>query len=227
MSFLPPTGKIENVIAQANSPLESSGRFGADLIACRHKGDFPLKNPDDINFMDIAPIQVVSLSAALIPFLEHDDANRALMGSNMQRQATPLLVTEAPRVATGVEGNVARDSGATIVSKRGGRVLSVSSNQIMVWSDEGQAGVDIYNLKKYARSNQDTCVNQVPIVKNGQSVKKGEVLADGPATSQGELALGRNILVAFMPWEGYNFEDAMLLSENLVRNDVLTSVHIS
>ena len=226
VEYLTADREDEHVVAQANSPLESSGRFGADLIACRHKGDFPLKNPNDVDFMDIAPIQVVSLSAALIPFLEHDDANRALMGSNMQRQATPLLVTEAPRVATGVEGNVARDSGATIIAKRAGRVLSVSSNQIMVWSEDGQAGVDIYNLKKYARSNQDTCVNQVPIVKNGQSVKKGEVLADGPATSQGELALGRNIVVAFMPWEGYNFEDAMLLSEKLVREDMLTSVHI-
>ncbi len=226
VEYLTADKEDEYVVAQANSPLDSSGRFASDLVACRHKGDFPMKNPQDVDFMDIAPIQVVSLSAALVPFLEHDDANRALMGSNMQRQATPLLATEIPKVATGVEGNVARDSGATIIARRGGRVLSVSSNQICAWSDEGTAGVDVYHLTKYARSNQDTCINQVPIVKNGQAVKKGDVLADGPSTSQGELALGRNILVAFMPWEGYNFEDAILLSERLVRDDVFTSVHI-
>jgi DNA-directed RNA polymerase subunit beta len=215
------------VIAQANAPLDKNGRFAADLIACRYRGDFPQKAPGDIDYMDISPLQVVSVSAALIPFLEHDDANRALMGSNMQRQSVPLLFPERPVVGTGVEHRVARDSGAIEIARRGGVVLTASSDQIVVGSDEGKAGVDVYPLRKYARSNQDTCINQIPCVKKGQRVKKGDVLADGPCTQNGDLALGRNLLVAFMPWEGYNFEDAILLSERLVREDVLTSIHIS
>jgi len=215
------------VIAQANAPVDKTGRFTADLIACRHKGDFPQKAPDAIDYMDISPLQVVSTSAALIPFLEHDDANRALMGSNMQRQAVPLLFPDCPLVGTGVEGRVARDSGAVEMARRGGVVLSSSSDEIAVWSDEGRPGVDFYHLRKYARSNQDTCLNQRPCVKQFDKVSKSDVLADGPGTDRGELALGRNLLVAFMPWEGYNFEDAILLSERLVREDVFTSVHIS
>ncbi len=215
------------VIAQANAPVDKNGRFAADLIACRHRGDFPLKSPDEIDYMDISPVQVVSVSAALIPFLEHDDANRALMGSNMQRQSVPLLFPEKPLVSTGVEHRVARDSGALVLARRGGVVLSASGDQIVVWSDEDKGGVDIYHLRKYARSNQDTCINHVPAVRRGQKVRKGDTLADGPCTQDGDLALGRNLLVAFMPWEGYNFEDAILLSQRLVRDDVFTSIHIT
>ncbi len=212
-------------VAQANAPLEKNGKFVSDLVACRYRGDFPQKNPNDIDFMDISPAQVVSISTALIPFLEHDDANRALMGSNMQRQAVPLLVPEAPIVATGVEAAVAQDSGAALIAKRGGVVASVWSDQIAVYNDEGD--VDVYRLRKYARSNQDTCVNQVPYVKAGDKVKKGDVICDGASTEQGELALGKNLVVAFMPWEGYNFEDAILLNERIVREDLFTSIHIS
>jgi DNA-directed RNA polymerase subunit beta len=217
----------EYVIAQANAQLDKNGRFSADLVACRHKGDFPLKSPDDIDYMDISPVQVVSTSAALIPFLEHDDANRALMGSNMQRQSVPLLGAEKPYVGTGIEGRVARDSRAVETARRGGVVLGCSSDTITVWSDEDKPGVDVYKLRKYSRSNQDTCINQTPAARRGQRVRKGDVLADGPCTKDGDLALGRNLLVAFMPWEGYNFEDAILLSERIVRDDLLTSIHIS
>jgi len=227
IEYLTADREDEYVIAQANAVLDEKGRFTSDLVACRHKGDFPLKSPEDIDYMDISPVQVVSTSAALIPFLEHDDANRALMGSNMQRQSVPLLTADRPLVGTGVEHRVARDSGAVEVATRGGTVLSASSDQIIVWSDEGKPGVDIYRLRKYARSNQDTCINQTPAVRRGQKVKKGDILADGPSTQEGDLALGRNLLVAFMPWEGYNFEDAMLLSERIVRDDLLTSIHIS
>ncbi len=227
IDFLTADREDEFVVAQANAPVDKNGKFAADLIACRFKGDFPLKSPEDINYMDISPLQVVSVSAALIPFLEHDDANRALMGSNMQRQAVPLLITEKPIVATGIESRVARDSRAVQVSNRAGTVLSVSGDKIAVWSEEGKAGVDVYPLIKYRRSNQDTCINQVPLVRRGQSIRKGEVLADGPCTQEGELALGRNLLVAFMPWEGYNFEDAILLSERLVRDDIFTSIHVT
>jgi DNA-directed RNA polymerase subunit beta len=227
IDYLTADKEDDYVIAQANAPLDKNGRFSADLIACRHKGDFPLKSPDDIDYMDISPLQVVSVSAALIPFLEHDDANRALMGSNMQRQSVPLLYPEKPLVGTGVEHRVARDSGAVEVARRAGTVLSAGSDQIIVWSEDGKPGIDVYKLRKYARSNQDTCVNQLPAVRRGNKVRKGEVLADGPCTQDGDLALGRNLLVAFMPWEGYNFEDAMLLSERLVRDDVFTSIHIA
>jgi DNA-directed RNA polymerase subunit beta len=185
--------------------------------------------------MDISPMQVVSVSTALIPFLEHDDANRALMGSNMQRQAVPLLVADSPLVGTGVEDRVARDSGAAITAKRAGQAVSVSADEIAIYSDDplpegdsakGDAHIDLYRLKKYLRSNQDTVVNQVPLVLKGAKVRKGDVLADGPSTSGGELALGRNLLVAFMPWEGYNFEDAIILSDRIVKDDLLTSIHI-
>ena len=213
------------IVAQANTALDKNGKFQSDLIACRLRGDFPQRPPNDVNYMDISPAQVVSISTALIPFLEHDDANRALMGSNMQRQAVPLLVPEAPIVATGVEGAVAQDSGAALIAKRPGVVASVWSDQIAVYTDEGD--VDVYRLRKYARSNQDTCVNQIPFAKVGERVKKGDVICDGPSTEQGQLALGKNLVVAFMPWEGYNFEDAILLNERLVRDDEFTSIHIS
>lgn len=224
IEYLTADKEDEYIVAQANSPLDKNGRFESDLVATRLRGDFPQKNPADVNFMDISPAQVVSISTALIPFLEHDDANRALMGANMQRQAVPLLVSEAPIVGTGIEGNVAKDSGAALVAKRAGTVVSVWSNQISICTDEGD--VDTYYLRKYARSNQDTCVNQVPLVKVGDRVKKGDVICDGPGTDQGELALGKNLVVAFMPWEGYNFEDAILLSERLVREDLFTSIHV-
>jgi DNA-directed RNA polymerase subunit beta len=227
IDYLTADKEDEFVIAQANSPIDKNGRFSSDLVACRHKGDFPQKAPDDIDFMDISPVQVVSISAALIPFLEHDDANRALMGSNMQRQSVPLLFPQKPYVGTGAEHRVARDSGALELARRGGEVLAVSSNQVVVWSEEDKPGVDIYPLRKYSRSNQDTCINHPPTVRRGQKVRKGDVLADGPCTEDGDLALGRNLLVAFMPWEGYNFEDAILLSERLVRDDVFTSIHVS
>ncbi len=228
VDYLTADKEDEYVVAQANSPLEKTGKFAAELIACRHRGDFPLKDPEMVDYMDISPIQVVSVSTSLIPFLEHDDANRALMGSNMQRQAVPLLKAEAPLVGTGVEERVARDSAATVVAKRGGKVLAVSANEISIWSDEGESknAIDTYSVKKYTRSNQDTCINFFPIVKVNDRVKKGDPLADGPCTSEGQLALGKNILVAFMPWEGYNFEDAILISERLVTDDVFTSIHI-
>lgn len=225
VDYLTADKEDEFIIAQANAPIDANGRFQSELVSSRLRGDFPQKAPTDINYMDIAPSQVVSISTALIPFLEHDDANRALMGANMQRQAVPLLVPEAPRVATGIEPNVARDSGAALTAKHDGIVVSVWSNQIAIYTNDGD--VDVFYLRKYARSNQDTCVNQIPTVKVGDKVKKGDVICDGPATAEGDLALGKNLVVAFMPWEGYNFEDAILLNERLVRDDVFTSVHIS
>ncbi len=214
------------MVAQANAPLDGKN-FAGDLVACRHMGDFPNSEPKDIDYMDVSPQQVVSVSASLIPFLEHDDANRALMGSNMQRQAVPLLLTDPPCVATGVEERVAKDSGACIRAKRSGKVLYSSGDIIAIAAGGKNTDVDLYELRKYKRSNQDTCVNQVPLVRAGDMVKKGDSLADGPATKNGQLALGKNILVAFMPWEGYNFEDAILISERLVKEDVFTSIHIS
>lgn len=223
------------VVAQANAPLEKNGRFQAARVLCRYRGDFREFATDEIDYMDISPIQVVSVSTALIPFLEHDDANRALMGSNMQRQAVPLLVADPPLVGTGIEERVARDSGAAIAAKRGGEVVAVSADEIAVYSEEplpegesskGDSHIDLYRLKKYLRSNQDTTVNQLPLVLKNQKIKRGDILADGPSTSGGELALGRNLLVAFMPWEGYNFEDAIILSDRLVKEDLLTSIHI-
>ncbi len=218
-------------IAQANAELDKSGKFTADLISCRKAGDFVMSTPDQIDYMDVSPKQLVSVAAALIPFLENDDANRALMGSNMQRQAVPLLKAEAPLVGTGMEEVVARDSGVTTVAKRGGVVDQVDAARVVVRvsekdSSDGSPGVDIYNLLKFTRSNQNTCINQRPLVKVGDTVSAGDVLADGPSTDLGELALGRNVLVAFMPWNGYNFEDSILISEKLVSDDVFTSVHI-
>ncbi|HEY4773546.1 MAG TPA: DNA-directed RNA polymerase subunit beta [Xanthobacteraceae bacterium] len=217
-------------IAQANQPVDGRGRFTEDLIVCRHAGDVQMVAPDRVDFMDVSPKQLVSVAAALIPFLENDDANRALMGSNMQRQAVPLVRTEAPFVGTGMEGIVARDSGAAIAARRTGMVDQVDATRIVVRAteeiDPAKSGVDIYRLQKFQRSNQNTCINQRPLVKVGDLVSKGDIIADGPSTDLGELALGRNVLVAFMPWNGYNFEDSILLSERIVKDDVFTSIHI-
>ncbi|MBN1596437.1 DNA-directed RNA polymerase subunit beta, partial [candidate division FCPU426 bacterium] len=218
-----------HVIAQANAAVDDKGNLVGPLIAARFKADYPLVNPKDVDYMDVSPKQLVSVASALIPFLEHDDANRALMGSNMQRQAVPLLRTEAPFVGTGMEEKAAYDSGVMVISQHEGVVERVSADKIIIsWEDkkEGRIHVDTYNLLKYQRSNQDTCVNQKPIVLPGQHVKRGQVIADGPATDGGELALGQNILVAFMPWQGYNFEDAIIVSERLLKDDFFTSVHV-
>jgi DNA-directed RNA polymerase subunit beta len=221
------------VIAQANAETDASGRIKEERVIARFNGEFITTEREKVDYKDISPKQLVSVATALIPFLEHDDANRALMGSNMQRQAVPLLKVEAPLVGTGLEGTVARDSGAVILAKRGGVVDQVDSERIIVrveGGDEGGAarefGADIYPLTTFRRSNQNTCINQRPIVSEGVRVARGEVLADGPCTSQGELALGRNVLVAFMPWRGYNYEDAILVSEKLVKDDYFTSIHI-
>ncbi len=217
-------------IAQANAELDKRGRFVADLISCRVGDDFQMTAPENIEYMDVSPKQLVSVAAALIPFLENDDANRALMGSNMQRQAVPLLQAEAPLVGTGMEATVARDSGVSAVARRTGIVDQIDATRIVVRateeSDLSVSGVDIYNLLKFQRSNQNTCINQRPLVKVGDEVSAGDIIADGPSTELGELALGRNVLVAFMPWMGYNFEDSILISERIVRDDVFTSIHI-
>ncbi|HEU4342981.1 MAG TPA: DNA-directed RNA polymerase subunit beta [Candidatus Binatia bacterium] len=220
----------DHVIAQANAPIDGRGAFTVDLVSARKGGEFVMARPEEVNFMDVSPNQLVSVAASLIPFLENDDANRALMGSNMQRQAVPLLRTEAPFVGTGMEKTVARDSGVTVVARRDGAVESVDSTRIVVKADKPSGardtGVDIYNLVKYQRSNQNTCINQRPIVVVGDPVKAGDVIADGPSTEMGELALGRNVLVALMPWGGYNFEDSILISERVVKEDIYTSIHI-
>jgi DNA-directed RNA polymerase subunit beta len=217
-------------VAQANAAVDNRGRFTEDLIVCRHAGDVQMVPADKVDFMDVSPKQLVSVAAALIPFLENDDANRALMGSNMQRQAVPLLRSEAPFVGTGMEGVVARDSGASIAARRTGIVDQVDATRIVVRAteefDPTKPGVDIYRLMKFQRSNQNTCINQRPLVKMGDQVSKGDIIADGPSTELGELALGRNVLVAFMPWNGYNFEDSILLSERIVKDDVFSSIHI-
>ncbi|WP_315831978.1 DNA-directed RNA polymerase subunit beta [Bradyrhizobium prioriisuperbiae] len=217
-------------VAQANVPLDAKGRFTEDLVVARHAGDVLQVTPDKVDYMDVSPKQLVSVAAALIPFLENDDANRALMGSNMQRQAVPLVRAEAPFVGTGMEGVVARDSGAAIASRRSGVIDQIDATRIVIRAtddlDPTKSGVDIYRLMKYQRSNQSTCINQRPLVKVGDVVKKGDIIADGPSTDLGELALGRNVLVAFMPWNGYNFEDSILLSERIVKDDVFTSIHI-
>ena len=224
-------------IAQANAPLNDDGTFVNEFVLCREKGDFPLLRPEDIDYMDVAPDQMVSVAAAMIPFLEHDDANRALMGSNMQRQAVPLLHTDAPLVGTGLEFKLARDSGAVITARRGGEVVHVTADEIVIDTGAGGDGnsdqplaklaqYDRYVLKKFWRTNQDTAINQRPLVELGQNVKPGHILADGPSTDNGELALGRNVLVAFMPYYGYNYEDAIVISEKLVKDDVFTSIHI-
>ena len=219
------------VIAQANAELSKAGKFVNDLISCRHQNEFSLAIPKDIEYMDVAPSQIVSVAASLIPFLEHDDANRALMGSNMQRQAVPTLVSEKPLVGTGMERVVAVDSGVALAAKRGGFVESVDAARIVIRVNDdeavaGEAGVDIYNLIKYTRSNQNTNINQKPLVKAGDLIQRGDVLADGPSTDMGELALGKNVMIAFMPWNGYNFEDSILISEKLVKDDVYTTIHI-
>ncbi|MBV8896780.1 MAG: DNA-directed RNA polymerase subunit beta, partial [Acidobacteriaceae bacterium] len=222
------------IIAQANVAIDNDGKIVEDLVNARQAGNFVLKHRDEVEYMDVSPKQLVSVAASLIPFLENDDANRALMGSNMQRQAVPLLRAEAPYVGTGMERVTARDSGAVIICKRAGVVDSVDSERVIVrvegGAHEGQmsreVGADIYQLTKFKRSNQNTCISQKPIVYQGQKVKKGDVLADGPCTEAGELALGRNVLVAFMPWRGYNFEDAIVVSEKLVKEDYYTSIHI-
>jgi DNA-directed RNA polymerase subunit beta len=219
------------IIAQANAELDSKGKFIDDFIPCRHLGEFTLKDPAEVNFMDVSPKQIVSVAASLVPFLEHDDANRALMGSNMQRQAVPTLIAEKPLVGTGMERAVATDSGVTAVAKRGGIVDQVDAGRIVVRANEkevqaGDPGVDIYNLTKYQRSNQNTCMNQRPLVQVGDQVEARDVLADGPSTDLGELALGQNMLVAFMPWNGYNFEDSILISERVVQEDRFTTIHI-
>ncbi|MFQ5660540.1 MAG: DNA-directed RNA polymerase subunit beta [Gammaproteobacteria bacterium] len=221
----------EYVIAQANSTLDSKNYLVDELVSCRHKNEFAMLTPDRVDYMDVSPKQIVSVAASLIPFLEHDDANRALMGSNMQRQAVPTLRTEKPLVGTGIERSVAKDSGVTVVSERGGVVDSVDASRIVIRVNDdeisaGEPGVDIYNLTKYTRSNQNTCINQRPLVKPGDIIAKGDVLADGPSTDMGELALGQNLMVAFMPWNGYNFEDSILISEHLVEEDRYTTIHI-
>ena len=217
-------------IAQANSALNNDGSFAEELVACRKNLNFELSTKENIDYIDVSPKQLVSVAAALIPFLENDDANRALMGSNMMRQAVPLLKPESPLVGTGIESDVALDSGVTIVAKRDGVVDKIDGKRIVVKAtqvtDLSQSAVDIYNLSKFQRSNQNTCINQKPLVKVGDKIKKGDIIADGPATKLGELALGKNVTVAFMPWQGYNFEDSILISERCVTDDVFTSVHI-
>ncbi|MBX3523518.1 MAG: DNA-directed RNA polymerase subunit beta [Xanthobacteraceae bacterium] len=217
-------------VAQANISIGKKGEIEGELVNCRIDGDFEMVPPDQVDFVDVSPKQIVSVAAALIPFLENDDANRALMGSNMQRQAVPLLRAEAPFVGTGMEGVVARDSGAAIAARRTGVVDQIDATRIVIRAtednDPSKSGVDIYRLMKYQRSNQNTCINQRPLVRVGDQVKKGDIIADGPSTELGELALGKNVLVAFMPWNGYNFEDSILLSERIVKDDVFTSIHI-
>jgi DNA-directed RNA polymerase subunit beta len=219
------------VIAQASVPTDETGRLQGDLISVRHQNEFTMMSPDNVTLMDVSPQQVVSIAASLIPFLEHDDANRALMGSNMQRQAVPTLRADKPLVGTGIERAVAQDSGVCVVARRGGVIDSVDASRVVVkvHDDEtiaGEAGVDIYNLTKYTRSNQNTCINQRPLVKAGETVQRGDVMADGPSVDMGELALGQNFRIAFMPWNGYNFEDSILLSERVAQEDRLTTIHI-
>ncbi len=231
VKFLSAFEEKDHPIAQANAPLDENRRFVKPLVTSRVGGEFMMVKSEDIELMDISPNQLVSVSASLIPFLENDDANRALMGSNMQRQAVPLLVSQAPLVGTGVEGVVAKDSGVTVVAKRGGTVVDVEASRIVLKHEaeddkNSEIPVTVYQLSKFIRSNQNTCFNQRPIVRKGQKVKAGEIIADGPATEKGELALGKNIMVAFMPWGGYNFEDSILVGERIHRDGVYTSVHI-
>ena len=231
IEYLSAINESKFIIAQASAELDNKGQFVEDMVAVRHENEFTVKAPDEIDYMDVSPRQVVSVAASLIPFLEHDDANRALMGSNMQRQAVPTLRAEAPLVGTGIERKVASDSGVCEVARRGGEIESVDAGRIVVRVSErevesGEAGVDIYNLTKYTRSNQNTCINQRPIVKQGDIVSRGDVLADGPSVDLGELALGQNMRIAFMPWNGYNFEDSILISERVVQEDRFTTIHI-
>jgi len=228
--YLSAMEEAKHYVAQANAKIDKKGKFEEELIVCRHAGDVIMVPVERVDFMDVSPKQLVSVAASLIPFLENDDANRALMGSNMQRQAVPLVRAEAPLVGTGMELVVARDSGAAIVARRGGVIDQVDATRIVVRAtedlDPSRSGVDIYRLQKFQRSNQNTCINQRPLVNVGDQVGKNDIIADGPSTDLGDLALGRNVLVAFMPWNGYNFEDSILLSERIVREDVFTSIHI-
>src|SRR5699024_1098516 len=219
------------VIAQANAELDDDGYLIDELVSCRHLNEFTMAAPDRVQYMDVSPKQIMSVAASLVPFLEHDDANRALMGANMQRQAVPCLKVDKPLVGTGIERKVAVDSGNAVTARRGGVVDKVDASRVVVrvYDEETSAdesGVDIYNMVKYTRSNQNTCLNQKPLVKPGDRIERGDVLADGPSTDMGELALGQNLMVAFMPWHGYNFEDAVLISERVVEEDRFTSVHI-
>ncbi|MCJ8335383.1 MAG: DNA-directed RNA polymerase subunit beta, partial [Epibacterium sp.] len=228
--YMSATEEMRHTVAQANAALDENGKFVNDLVSTRQSGDYTLAANENVDLIDVSPKQLVSVAASLIPFLENDDANRALMGSNMQRQAVPLLRAEAPLVGTGIEEKVAIDSGAAIQAKRGGIIDQVDAQRIVIRATEdlemGDAGVDIYRMRKFQRSNQNTCINQRPLVKVGDKVTKGEVIADGPSTDMGELALGKNVIVAFMPWNGYNYEDSILISERIAKDDVFTSVHI-
>jgi len=231
IEYLSAINEAEHVIAQASATLDDQGRLVDDLVTVRHQNENTVMPPERVDYMDVSPKQVVSVAASLIPFLEHDDANRALMGSNMQRQAVPTLRAQKPLVGTGMERIVARDSGVCVVAQRGGEIESVDAGRIVVRVNEdeigeGQIGVDIYNLTKYTRSNQNTCINQRPVVRQGDTVARGDILADGPSVDLGELALGQNMRIAFMPWNGYNFEDSILISERVVREDRFTTIHI-
>ncbi len=230
VSYMSATEEMRHTVAQANANLDENGSFKNELVSTRMNGDYTLASRDAVDLIDVSPKQLVSVAASLIPFLENDDANRALMGSNMQRQAVPLLQAEAPLVGTGIEEVVARDSGAAIMAKRAGIIDQVDASRIVVRAtadlEVGDPGVDIYRMRKFQRSNQNTCINQRPLVKVGDTVGKGEVIADGPSTDMGELALGKNVVVAFMPWNGYNYEDSILISERIVKDDVFTSIHI-
>ncbi|MEM9975632.1 MAG: DNA-directed RNA polymerase subunit beta, partial [Pseudomonadota bacterium] len=230
VQYMSATEEMRHVVAQANAKLDDTGKFQNELVSTRQAGEYTLAPPENVDLIDVSPKQLVSVAASLIPFLENDDANRALMGSNMQRQAVPLLQAEAPLVGTGIEEVVARDSGAAIMARRAGIIDQVDAQRIVIRATEdlepGDPGVDIYSLRKFQRSNQNTCINQRPLVKVGEPVSKGEVIADGPSTDLGELALGKNVVVAFMPWNGYNYEDSILISERIVRDDVFTSIHI-
>ncbi len=231
IDYLSAISEGDFVIAQASAPVDADGNLLKGLVSCRHKDEFTLAQSETVEYMDVSAKQIVSVAASIVPFLEHDDANRALMGSNMQRQAVPVLKAEKPIVGTGMERTVAKDSGVTVVAKRGGEIATVDANRIVVRvndaeTEAGEAGVDIYNLIKYVRSNQNTCINQKPLVKPGDMIAAGDIMADGPSTDMGELALGQNMLIAFMPWNGYNFEDSILVSERVVKEDRFTSIHI-
>jgi DNA-directed RNA polymerase subunit beta len=230
VQYLSAMEEAKYTIAQANATIDARGRITDELVSCRHHGDYVMTTPDQVDFIDVSPKQLVSVAAALVPFLENDDANRALMGSNMQRQAVPLLQPEAPLVGTGLEDVVARDSGSAISARRAGIVDQVDATRIVIRATEEEdptkPGIDIYRLKKFQRSNQSTCITQKPLVKVGDRLQKGDIIADGPSTDLGDLALGKNALVAFMPWNGYNYEDSILISERIVRDDVFTSIHI-
>jgi DNA-directed RNA polymerase subunit beta len=230
VQYMSATEEMRHTVAQANARLDANGHFVNDLVSTRQSGEYMLAPRESVDLIDVSPKQLVSVAASLIPFLENDDANRALMGSNMQRQAVPTLRAEAPLVGTGIEGIVARDSGAAIMARRTGVIDQVDAARIVVRATEdleiGDPGVDIYRMRKFQRSNQNSCINQQPLVKVGDTVQKGEVIADGPCTDMGELALGKNVITAFMPWNGYNYEDSILISERIVRDDVFTSIHI-